>query len=65
MSVRGSTGSLPGLLIDLGTLTALTGARTPVVWFKMFPGFPRTSDLSGADGPGARLAVGWPTGPTP
>lgn len=26
-----------GLLIALGTLTALTGARTPVVWFKICP----------------------------
>jgi hypothetical protein len=25
------------LLIALGTLTALTGARTPVVWFKICP----------------------------
>jgi hypothetical protein len=24
-----------GLLVALGTLTALTGARTPVVWFKI------------------------------
>ena len=26
-----------GLLIALGALTALTGARTPVVWFKICP----------------------------
>jgi hypothetical protein len=26
-----------GLLIALATLTALTGARTPVVWFKICP----------------------------
>ena len=26
-----------GLLVALGTLTALTGARTPVVWFKICP----------------------------
>jgi hypothetical protein len=26
-----------GLLIAPGTLTALTGARTPVVWFKICP----------------------------
>jgi len=26
-----------GLLLALGTLTALTGARTPVVWFKVCP----------------------------
>jgi hypothetical protein len=26
-----------GLMIALGTLTALTGARTPVVWFKICP----------------------------
>jgi len=26
-----------GLLIALGTLTALTGARTPAVWFKVCP----------------------------
>jgi len=26
-----------GLLIALGTLTALTGARTPVIWFKICP----------------------------
>ena len=26
-----------GLLAALGTLTALTGARTPVVWFKICP----------------------------
>ena len=26
-----------GLLVALGTLTALTGARTPVVWFKVCP----------------------------
>jgi hypothetical protein len=26
------------LLLALGTLTALTGARTPVVWFKICPG---------------------------
>jgi hypothetical protein len=26
-----------GLLISLATLTALTGARTPVVWFKICP----------------------------
>lgn len=26
-----------GLLIALGVLTALTGARTPVVWFKVCP----------------------------
>jgi len=26
-----------GLLLALGTLTALTGARTPVVWFKICP----------------------------
>ena len=25
------------LLISLGTLTALTGARTPVIWFKVCP----------------------------
>jgi hypothetical protein len=25
------------LLISLGTLTALTGARTPVIWFKICP----------------------------
>jgi hypothetical protein len=25
------------LLVALGTLTALTGARTPVVWFKICP----------------------------
>jgi hypothetical protein len=25
------------LLIALGTLTALTGARTPVIWFKICP----------------------------
>lgn len=28
-----------GLLLALGTLTALTGARTPVVWFKICPVF--------------------------
>jgi hypothetical protein len=26
-----------GLLIAVGTLTALTGARTPVIWFKVCP----------------------------
>jgi hypothetical protein len=26
-----------GLLVALGALTALTGARTPVVWFKICP----------------------------
>ena len=26
-----------GLLVSLGTLTALTGARTPVAWFKICP----------------------------
>jgi hypothetical protein len=26
-----------GLLVALGTLTALTGARTPVAWFKICP----------------------------
>jgi hypothetical protein len=26
-----------GLLAALGVLTALTGARTPVVWFKICP----------------------------
>jgi hypothetical protein len=26
-----------GLLVALGVLTALTGARTPVVWFKVCP----------------------------
>ena len=26
-----------GLLVALGVLTALTGARTPVVWFKICP----------------------------
>ena len=26
-----------GLLVALATLTALTGARTPVVWFKICP----------------------------
>lgn len=26
-----------GLLVALGTLTALTGARTPVIWFKICP----------------------------
>jgi hypothetical protein len=26
-----------GLLLALGTLTALTGARTPVIWFKVCP----------------------------
>ena len=26
-----------GLLVALGTLTTLTGARTPVVWFKICP----------------------------
>jgi len=26
-----------GLLVALGTLTALTGARTPVMWFKICP----------------------------
>jgi hypothetical protein len=32
-----------GLLVALATLTALTGARTPVVWFKICPALLGTS----------------------
>jgi hypothetical protein len=41
-----------GLLVALGTLTALTGARTPVVWFKICPVL-----LGGAAG--LLLAASW------
>lgn len=33
------------LLISLGTLTALTGARTPVIWFKICPALLAASAL--------------------
>ena len=40
--IQGPAGDLgycaaSGLLLGLATLTALTGARTPVVWFKICP----------------------------
>lgn len=41
-----------GLLVALGILTALTGARTPVVWFKICPVL-----LGGAAG--LLLAASW------
>ncbi len=34
---------LAGLLVALAVLTALTGARTPVVWFKVCPALLATS----------------------
>jgi hypothetical protein len=48
MPGRGCT----GLLVALGTLTALTGARTAVVWFKVCPVL-----LAGAAG--LLLAASW------
>jgi hypothetical protein len=41
-----------GLLVALGTLTALTGARTRVVWFKICP-------VVLAGGAGLLLAASW------
>jgi len=40
-----------GLLVALGTLTALTGARTPVVWFKICPVLLAGGALRRAPGP--------------
>jgi hypothetical protein len=36
-TVAGGTGSTAALLVALAVLTGLTGARTPVVWYKICP----------------------------
>ncbi len=35
--------SVAGLLVGLAVLTAVTGARTPVIWFKICPALLATS----------------------